>query len=121
MSVKNPWRMKWFVLLFALLAACQKPARPPLTVEAYVWQSPGAPAVQQAMTRATGQVGKFHVRAAEMRWAGDRFTTNHSLTKLPAPGCGLVVRIGASASQLEWTPRQIESVAEVFREFARLG
>lgn len=73
------------------------------------------------MTRAAGEVGKFHVRAAEMRWTGDRFTTQRMLTQLPSPGCGLVVRIGASASQLEWTPRQIEAVAEVFREFARLG
>ena len=73
------------------------------------------------MTRAAGQVGKTHVRAAELRWNGDRFTTSRSLTKLPAPGCGLVVRIGASASQLEWTPPQIEAVAEIFRDFAGLG
>lgn len=73
------------------------------------------------MTRAAGQVGKLHVRAAELRWAGDRFTTSRSLTKLPAPGCGLVVRIGASASQLEWTPAQIEAVAEIVRELAGLG
>ena len=113
--------MKWLAFAFLSLSACHKPVRPPLTVEAYVWQSPEIPWVQQAMTRATGQVGKFHVRAAELRWTGDRFTTKRSLTKLPAPGCGLVVRIGASASQLEWTPRQIEAVAEIFREFLRLG
>lgn len=114
--------LKWLAIAFLALSACQKSAqRPPLTVEAYVWQSPEIPAVQQAMNRATGQVGKFHVRAAELGWTGERFTSQRPLTKLPTPGCGLVVRIGASASQLEWTPEQIEVVAAVFRELARLG
>lgn len=114
--------MKWLApALLILLAACQKPARPPLTVEAYVWQAPHRPEVQKAMTRATGVVEKLHIRAAELRWTGDQFETQRTLTKLPTPGCGLVVRIGASASQLEWTPRQIESVAEVFRELAKLN
>ncbi len=121
MPTRSRHGLKWLAIAFLALSACQKPARPPLTVEAYVWQSPEIPAVQQAMSRAAGQVGKFHVRAAELGWTGERFTTQRALTKLPAPGCGLVVRIGASASRLEWTPEQIDAVAEVFRELARLG
>lgn len=112
--------MKWLALGFLLLAGCQKSLRPPMTVEAYVWQSPDRPEVQQAMAMAAGVVSKLHVRAAELKWTGGRFETRRSLTQLPLPGCGLVVRIGASASQLEWTPEQIEAVVEVFREFAQL-
>ena len=113
--------MKWLALVCLSLTACQKPARQVLTTEAYVWQSPGRAEVQQAMTRAVGHVATLHIRAAEMRWAGDRFETEHTLTKLPSPGCGLVVRIGASASHLEWTPKQIEQVSAIFRELAKLG
>ena len=113
--------MKWLALGLLFMTGCQKPARPPLTIEAYVWQSPDRPEVRQAIARSPGVVSRLHVRAAELKWTGGRFETRRALTKLPAPGCGLVVRIGASASQLEWTPEQIEAVANVFREFANLG
>lgn len=113
--------MKGLALGLLLVAGCQKSAPPPLTIEAYVWQSPDRIEVKQSMTKATGVVSRLHVRAAEMKWIGGRFETQRTLTKLPAPGCGLVVRIGASASQLEWTPPQIEAVAAVFRELAKLG
>ncbi|MES2922688.1 MAG: DUF3142 domain-containing protein [Verrucomicrobiota bacterium] len=112
--------MKWLALACLWLTACDRAARPPLTTEAYVWQSPGRPEVRQAITRAAGHVTTLHVRAAELRWTGDRFETERTLTQLPSPGCGLVVRIGASASRLEWTPKQIETVAAVFRELAAL-
>lgn len=113
--------MKWLVLGFLLVVGCQKLTRQPLTVEAYVWQAPDRPEVSEAINRSAGIVSKLHIRAAEMKWTGERFTTQRFLTKLPAPGCGLVVRIGSSAAQLKWTPEQIEAVAETVREFAKLG
>ena len=113
--------MKWLALALLSLTACQKPSNSKLTVEAYVWQSPTRPEVQLTMTRAATHAINLHVRAAEMRWAGDHFETERTLTHLPSPGCGLVVRIGASASQLEWTPEQIKPVATIFRELAALG
>ena len=113
--------MRWLAFGFLLLVGCQKPARQHLTAEAYVWQSPDRPDVRRSISKAAGVVSKLHVRAAELKWTGGRFEIRRSLTQLPAPGCGLVVRIGASASQLEWTPAQIKAVAEVFREFAKLG
>lgn len=112
--------MKWLALIFLVLAGCRKSPRPPLTTEAYVWQSTEKPAVQAAMNRARGLVTTYHVRAAELRWTGERFAIQRFVGKLPSPGCGLVVRIGASASRLEWTPGQIEEVAKVFRELALL-
>ena len=112
--------MKWLTLALLLLAGCEKSTRPPLSVEAYVWQSPDRPEVRQAITRAEGTVETFHVRAAELRWTGKKFAIQRFLTQLPSPGCGLVVRIGASASRLEWTPSQIEIVAGVVRELAKL-
>lgn len=111
------------VFLFSLLAltGCHKSMRTPLTVEAYVWQSAGKPAVQKAMTSAAPFISTFQVRAAELRWTGREFEVEHFTRNLPRPGCGLVVRIGSSASQLEWTPDQIDAVAVIFRELARLG
>lgn len=113
--------MKWLALVFLALTACQKAARQPLTTEAYVWQAPGRPEVQQAMSRSAGHVSTLHIRAAEFRWDGNRFKIERTLTQLPAPGCGLVVRIGASASHLDWTPEQIGPVAAVFRELALMS
>lgn len=113
--------MKWLALGLLLLASCQKPVRTSLTVEAYVWQAPDRPEVQQAMKEAAGVISKLHIRAAELKWDGSRFETRRALTNLPSPGCGLVVRIGASASQLEWSPPQIAAVAEVFQGLAKLG
>lgn len=113
--------MKWLALIFLVLTACQKPTRQSLTIEAYVWQSPGRLEVQQSMTRAAAHVSSLHVRAAEMRWNGDRFEIERTLTQLPSPGCGLVVRIGASASRLEWTPKQIDEVSAIFRDLSIFG
>lgn len=113
--------MKWCLLVFLALPACRKADRPQLTTGAYVWQSPGRTEVQQAMTRATRHVTTLHVRAAELRWTGDRFEIEKTLTLLPSPGCGVVVRIGASAARLEWTPEQITPVAAIFRELSALG
>ena len=113
--------MKWLALVFLALTSCQKPTRLPLTTEAYVWQSPARSEVREAMTRASGHVATLHIRAAELRWTGERFDIDRVLTKLPSPGCGLVVRIGASASRLEWTPAQTAEVAAVFHELAALA
>jgi len=73
------------------------------------------------MTRASGHVNTLHIRAAELRWTGERFEIERTLAKLPSPACGLVVRIGASASRLEWTPAQTAEVAKIFRELAALS
>lgn len=116
--------MRWLLPLLFLLAGCKsKPAPPvaPLAMEAYVWQSPDRPEVRAAMTRSIGTVSRLHVRAAELKWSGTRFEIQQPVTTLPTPGCGLVVRIGASASRLEWTPDQIAPVAEIFRTLAKLG
>jgi hypothetical protein len=51
--------MKSLALGFLLLAACQKSSRPPLKIEAYVWQSPARPEVQRAMTQSIGVVSSF--------------------------------------------------------------
>ena len=92
--------MKWLALGLLLLGGCQKTERRQLTVEAYVWQSPDRPEVGQAIEKSAGVVSKLHVRAAELKWTGGRFETSRPLTGMPVPGCGLVVRIGASAAQL---------------------
>lgn len=118
--------MKWLLLpLLVLLAGCQKKPAPatsaPLAVEAYVWQAPDRPGVAQAIEQSKGIIDRLHIRAAELKWNGTRFEIQQPVTKLPAPGCGLVIRIGASASQLEWTPEQIAPVAEIFSKLAKLG
>lgn len=114
--------MRWLLPLLILLAGCQKkPASAPLAVEAYVWQAPDRAEVKAAIARSASTVSRLHIRAAEMKWNGIRFERRQPVTALPAPGCGLVVRIGASASQLEWTPEQIAPVAEIFRTLAKLA
>lgn len=113
--------MKWFLLVFLGLTACRKESPRALTREAYVWQSAERPAVREAITRAGNSLSTLHLRAAELKWTGDRFTVERPLNTLPSPGGGLVVRIGASASQLEWTPEQIRPVAEIFRQLARFS
>lgn len=111
--------MKWFaLLLLALPGGCKKPAPAPLATEAYVWQSAEKPAVRDAMAAARGVISTFHVRAAELRWEGGKFAVTRFVKSLPAADCGVVVRIGSSASRLEWTAEQIEPVAAVFRELA---
>jgi len=119
-AAPDRWRMKWLALVFLSLTACHEPTRVPLAVEAYVWQSPARPEVREAMTRAAGHITTLHIRAAELRWTGERFAIEKTLTTLPSPGCGLVIRIGASASRLEWTPGQIKEAAAVFSELAAL-
>ncbi|RYD23973.1 MAG: hypothetical protein EOP87_26285, partial [Verrucomicrobiaceae bacterium] len=123
--------MKWVLLpLLIVLTGCQKkpaPASPAaqaqahLAVEAYVWQAPDRPGVAQAIEQSKGTIDRLHVRAAELKWNGIRFEIQQPVSSLPAPGCGLVVRIGASASQLEWTPEEIAPVAEIFSKLSKLG
>jgi len=60
-------------------------------------------------------------RAAELRWDGERFEVGRVVSgALPEPGCGLVVRIGSSASALEWNEGQIREVARAVGELAKL-
>lgn len=115
--------MKWLALVVLAVSACRREtaAPPPLTVEAYVWQDPSRPEVRESVERAAGIVEVLHFRAAELRWNGHRFEIQRTVRSLPAPGCGLVVRIGASAASLDWTPERINAVAAVFRELAALG
>lgn len=110
--------MKWILPSLLFLAGCREATPDPLTVEAYVWQSADKPVVRDAMSSAAGLVSLMHVRAAEMRWDGDRFVTQWHISELPAGGCGLVVRIGSSAAGLEWTPGRIAEVAAVFKKAA---
>lgn len=110
--------MKWLPAIFLLLAGCKESPLRPLTIEAYVWQSADKPAVRAAMAISAGLVSRLHVRAAEMRWDGGKFVTQWFVKELPAEGCGLVVRIGASAAGLEWTPGQVAEVAAVFKKAA---
>jgi hypothetical protein len=113
--------MKFLLLALLLVAGCRKVPQPVPAVEAYVWQSPDRPAVMTSMKQANGIVATFHVRAAELRWNGKAFTADHPVkNQLPSPNCGVVVRIGASASRLEWTTEQIEAVAVIIRELASL-
>jgi hypothetical protein len=113
--------MKLLLLTLLLLVGCRKAPQASPAIEAYVWQNPDRPAVIAAVQEAAGQVATFHVRAAEFRWNGEAFTVDQAVkNQLPYPQCGLVVRIGASASRLEWTPPQIEAVAVVIRGLAAL-
>ncbi len=113
--------MKWLSFIVLALAGCKGDRPPPLTVEAYVWQAAEKADVAAAMERAAGIVATFHVRAAEMRWNETKFSTQRFISKLPSPGCGLVIRIGSSAASLEWTPDQIKPVADLFHELSLLG
>lgn len=110
-----------FLIIPLVLSGCEKSTRPPLSTAAYVWQSADKPAVREAMEQANDAISTFHARTAELRWTGDRFAIRRFTHTLPSPGCGLVVRIGASAASLDWTPAQIEPVAKLFREIAALG
>ncbi len=113
--------MKYLLLTLLLVAGCRKAPQTVPAIEAYVWQSPDRPAVVAAIRQAEGSVATLHVRAAELRWNGRAFSIDQPVKKqLPFPGCGVVVRIGASASQLEWTTEQIKAVAVVIRELATL-
>ena len=101
------------------MAGCEKAPVRDLPNEAYVWQSPERAQVRQAVEAASGFVSTFHFRAAELKWSDGHFLIDEVV--LPVPGCGLVVRIAASASSLDWTPPRIDEVAEVFRKSAMLG
>lgn len=114
---------RWLIplLIFSLTACRKEPPRPAPAIEAYVWQSPSRADVVAAIRQSHGTVATLHVRAAEMRWNGKAFETTQAVKgPLPEPGCGLVLRIGASASRLEWTPDQIAPVSALVRELAAL-
>lgn len=113
--------MKWMLLLVLLLTGCRKHFDTPLTVEAYVWQAADKPAVREAMIKSEGLVSLLHVRAAEMRWDGGKFVTQWFIKELPSDDCGLVVRIGASAAGVEWTPERIAEVAAIFKKVAEFS
>ncbi len=113
---------RWIIPVLLLLVGCQKEApRPAPGVQAYVWQDCGKPEVQRALTDSSGVITTLHLRAAELRWTGRNFKVERVITdRLPAPACGLVMRIGASAARLEWTAAEIGEVAKVVGELAEL-
>ena len=113
--------MKWFLTALLLLPGCKENPVRPLSLEAYVWQSADKAVVREAMEKSAGLVSLLHVRAAEMRWDGEKFVTQWFFKELPVEHCGLVIRIGASASALVWTPEQIAEVAAVFKKVAELS
>jgi len=95
---------------------------PALRSEAYVWQALGRPGVEAAVGQARGVFDGLCFRAAELRWDGGRFDVEQVVSgTLPQPGCGVVVRIGSSASALEWNDGQVREVARVVGELAELG
>lgn len=114
---------RWLLSAALFLTGCrEEPSRLAPAIEAYVWQAPDRPEVVTAMDQSIGTVATLHVRAAELRWNGKAFEIEKRVKdKLPAPACGLVLRIGASASQLEWTADQIAPVARIVGELAKLG
>lgn len=64
---------RWLLALLLLLAACQRPAPPPLTHEAYIWQRVWTPAVVNAMRDAPvhgWRVLALQVVGTTMRTAG---------------------------------------------------
>ncbi len=71
--------------------------------------------------KSTDFISRLHVRAAEMRWDGEKFVTQWFVKEMPVKGCGLVLRIGASASGLEWTPERIAEVATIFKQVAEFS
>jgi Protein of unknown function (DUF3142) len=101
-----------------LMTGCKESPLPPLKVEAYVWQAAQKNAVKDAIAKSNDLVSRLHFRAAEMHWDGKEFQTQWFIKDLPTRDCGLVIRIGASASGLAWTPAQIDEVADVFRKTA---
>ncbi len=103
---------------FFLMVGCKEAPLRPLDVEAYVWQTAEKPAVREAMVKSEGLISRLHVRAAEIRWDGGKFVTQWFVKELPVKGAGLVVRIGASADRIDWTPERIAEVAAVFRKTA---
>jgi hypothetical protein len=113
---------RWIIPVLLLLVGCRKESpRPAPGVQAYVWQDCGRPEVQRALTDSSGVITTLHLRAAELRWTGRNFKVERVITdRLPAPACGLVIRIGASAARLEWTAAEIGEVAKVVGELAEL-
>lgn len=112
----------WPCLLPLVLTACRKESRSAPAIEAYVWQDPDRSEVTEAIQLAKDTVTRFHARAAELRWNGRKFAVERPVGKqLPSPGCGLVLRIGSSASGLDWDPDQIAQVAAVVRSLASLS
>jgi hypothetical protein len=113
--------VKWLLLAVVLLGGCEKAPVKPLAIEAYIWQRPDRADVLQAAKDSADFISIHHVRAAELKWQNGRFLVDEAVTVLPAFRCGLVVRIGASASGLDWTAEQVAPVAEVFGKLAALG
>ena len=113
-------------IILLTAASCDKPsetgAPPPLTTEAYVWQDPARTEVREAVTATGPSFNTLHFRAAEFRWTGSDFSIDRAVTDtLPSPDCGLVVRIGQSAAQLEWTDAQCRAVESCVASLAQLG
>ena len=113
--------MKWLAAVVLLLAGCRDDSEQVLKVEAYVWQTADRADVRDAVRKSGGLVSRLHFRAAEMRWDDGTFVTQWFVKDLPVPDCGLVVRIGASASGLDWTPEQIAQVSAVFEKAAEFS
>ncbi|OYV05007.1 MAG: hypothetical protein CFE26_13865, partial [Verrucomicrobiales bacterium VVV1] len=114
--------LRWMLPVILLLAGCRKEVpRPAPTIQAYVWQDSRKAEVIRAITLSRGTISALHLRAAELRWTGREFSIERVITgKLPLADCGLVMRIGASASGLEWTEAEIREVAELVKELAAL-
>lgn len=115
-------RGRFVCLLPFVVPACERPpALAPLTVEAYVWQAPGRPGVAEAVEMSREAIGIHHFRAAEFRWTKGGFEAeNVVLERLPAPGAGLVVRIGASAAGIAWDDGQRREIARAVARLATL-
>lgn len=111
---------KLALLACLVLGACEKNPGLQLRTEVYVWQRPDRAEVAQAMAASADLFSAFHIRAAELKWTASGFEVERTLAELPNARCGLVVRIGASAAQLEWNGEQIAVVAEIFRKLALL-
>lgn len=98
-----------------------RPRRDPLTAEAYVWQAPSSQGVAASVKQGQEELDALHFRAAELKWNGSGFLIERVVSdRLPAAGCGLVVRIGASAATLEWNVAQCREVEHVVTDLAKL-
>lgn len=119
--------MRWMLgaLAVGCLVGCGERDEAPaaaLKMEGYVWQSPDRAEVMAGAERAAAALDALRFRAAEMRWTGARLETEQVISdKLPVQGCGLVVRIGASAATLDWTSERRVEVAAVVARLAALG
>lgn len=112
-----------FLFVLCLVTGCRRPAPvvQKLTTEAYVWQAPDRQDVQAAIAQSQGTIDRLCFRAAELRWDGKSFVIERRIReKLPQPNSSLVVRIGASASNLAWSEAQVAPLKTLFAELAKL-